>query len=88
MADLSVLVNDNFRVLAWLYDNKNENNLVKVTQQELSESIGLSRPTVNMIFSKLKESGYLVHDNTRVGRYSLTEEAVKVIEFFRKNDKK
>lgn len=88
MADLNILVNDNFRVLSWMYDNKDENNLVRVTQLELSENIGLSRPTVNMIFSKLKESGYLIHNDKRVGHYYLTADAVKVIEFFRKNDKK
>lgn len=88
MANPNILVNDHFKVLSWMYDKKDSENLVKVTQLELAESIGLSRPTVNIIFGKLKDAGYLIHNDKRVGHYYLTEDAIKIIEIFRKNDKR
>ena len=84
MANPNILVNDNFKVLSWMYDRKDKENLVKVTQLELANDVGLSRPTVNIIFGKLKDAGYLIHDESRVGRYYLSDEAIKVIETFRK----
>ena len=75
---------DNFRVLSYLYDNKNKDNLVKITQTELSKELVLSRGTINAIFKQLKEKDYLVHDDSRVGRYYLTDKAVNVVEMFRK----
>ena len=87
MANSDILINDNFKVLLWMYDRKDNDNLVKVTQLELAENIGLSRPTVNIIFSKLKDAGYLIHNDKRVGHYYLTDEAIKMIELFRKNSR-
>ena len=84
MANSDILINDNFKVLLWMYDRKDDDNLVKVTQLELAENIGLSRPTVNIIFSKLKDAGYLIHNDKRVGHYYLKDDAIKVIETFRK----
>ena len=87
MANSDILINDNFKVLLWMYDRKDDDNLVKVTQLELAENIGLSRPTVNIIFGKLKDAGYLIHNDKRVGHYYLTDEAIKMIELFRKNSR-
>ena len=84
MANSDILINDNFKVLLWMYDRKDDDNLVKVTQLELAENIGLSRPTVNIIFSKLKDAGYLIHNDKRVRHYYLTDDEIKVIETFRK----
>ena len=84
MANSYILIKNNFKVLLWMYDRKDDDNLVKVTQLELAENIGLSRPTVNIIFSKLKDAGYLIHNDKRVGHYYLTDDAIKVIETFRK----
>ena len=84
MANSDILINDNFKVLLWMYDRKDDDNLVKVTQLELAENIGLSRPTVNIIFSKLKDAGYLIHNDKRVGHYYLTDDAIKIIKTFRK----
>jgi DNA-binding Lrp family transcriptional regulator len=70
-----------------MYDNKNEQNLVKTTQQEVSEELGLSRVTVNKIFKQLKENNYIIQDTTKVGRYYLTAEGITVVETFRKINK-
>ncbi|NLK72416.1 MAG: winged helix-turn-helix domain-containing protein [Clostridiales bacterium] len=84
MSSIDTFTNDNFRVLSYLYDNKNKDNLVKITQTELSKELALSRGTINSIFKQLKEKDYLIHDDSRVGRYYLTGKAVNVVEMFRK----
>lgn len=80
MANLHSLTNSNFKLLYYLYNKKDTDNLVRITQTEISEDLCLNRGTVNEIFKSLKENGFLVHDKTRVGRYYLTDEAVEVIE--------
>ena len=84
MSSIDTFTNDNFRVLSYLYDNKNKDNLVKITQTELSKELALSRGTINSIFKQLKEQDYLIHDDSRVGRYYLTGKAVNVVKMFRK----
>ncbi len=84
MSSIDTFTNDNFRVLSYLYDNKNKDNLVKITQTELSKELALSRGTINSIFKQLKEQDYLIHDDSRVGRYYITDKAVNVVEMFRK----
>lgn len=87
MSNVSNFTNEKFRVLAHLYDMKDKDNQVKITQTEICSDLDLSRATVNNIFKTLKENGYLIHDESRVGRYYLTEEAINVVETFRKTDK-
>ena len=87
LGKVSEFTNDNFRTLAYMYDNKNEQNLIKTTQQEVSDELGLSRVTVNKIFKQLKENGYVTQDTTKVGRYYLTTEGITVVETFRKINK-
>lgn len=84
MGNIESLTNNNFKLLSYLYDRKDKDNLVRITQTEISKELVLNRGTVNLIFKSLKENGYLVHDETRVGRYYLTEDAVKTVELFRK----
>lgn len=87
MSRVSEFTNDNFRTLAFMYDNKNEQNLIKVTQQEVGEELGLSRVTMNKIFKQLKEKAYIRQDKTKVGRYYISAEGIDVVETFRKTDK-
>lgn len=87
MADPTILTNDNFEVLAALYDKRDSKGISKTTQQEIAEELHKSRPTVVQIFKKLKEAGYLEKIEKRECCYQLTPEAIKVIEFFRKNNK-
>ena len=83
MANLHSLTNNNFKLLYYLYNKRDTDNLVRITQTEISEDLCLNRGTVNEIFKSLKENGFLIHDKTRIGRYYLTDEAVKVIEVFK-----
>jgi len=88
MSNVENLTNTKFKVLSYLYDIKGKDNLVKVTQSEIVSEFGMSRGSVNNIFKNLKDKGYLVHDNSHIGRYYLTEEAIRAVEMFRKSDKK
>jgi len=87
VANIDTLVNNTFRVLGYLYDMRDKNNLVRVTQNEISQELDLNRKTVNTAFKTLKENGYIIHDETRVGRYYLTDSGVKTVELFRKSEK-
>lgn len=87
MANINSLVNNNFKLLVYLYDRKDTENLIKTTQAEISEDLQLNRGTVNLIFKNLKENGYLLQDKSRIGRYYLTNDAVKIVETFRKFNK-
>lgn len=84
MSKLDIFVNDKFKVMSYMYDMMDKSYLVRVTQTELVEELGLSRSTINAIFRALKENGYIVHDDKKLGKYYLTEDAVKVVKMFRK----
>ena len=85
MVKLESLINNNFKLLLYLYDKKDADNLIRITQTEISKDLCLNQGTVNDIFKSLKENGFLVHDKTRIGRYYITDEAVKVIELLKDN---
>ena len=84
MPNIDILTNKTYRVLSYLYDNKDNENLVKITQTELSEKVGINRTLMNSIFKILSDNGYIKQDKTRVGRYYLTDTAIKVVEDFNK----
>ena len=84
MINTNIFINDTFRTLSALYDLKDDKNLVRVTQQELADILQISRPTVNIIFTKLLNEGYLFQDKDRVAHYYLTPDAIKVVKLFRK----
>ena len=86
MSKVSEFTNDNFRVLALLYDNKGKDNIVKFTQQEVADELSLSRVTINKIFKHFKENGYITQDKKRIGRYYLTSAGELIVETIRKTD--
>ena len=83
MSHIKYFTNDNFRILAYLYDAKSANGKVHITQQEVADDLEISRATVNKIMGELRETGYIEQDGKHVGRYILTENALSVIETFR-----
>ena len=87
MADIKILTNNTNRVLSYLFDKKDRNNLVVVTQNEVSKDLDLNKTTVNTIMRNLKENGYITQDENHVGRYSLTDAGVKTVSLFRKSEK-
>lgn len=87
MADIKILTNNTYRVLSYLFDKEDRNNLVVVTQNEVSKDLDLNKTTVNTIMRNLKENGYITQDENHVGRYSLTDAGVKTVSLFRKSEK-
>ena len=80
---IQYFTNDNFKVLAELYDDKDGKGTVHMTQQEVADKVGLCRVTVNRIMGELKELGYIQTDGVHMGRYILTEPALNVVEKIR-----
>lgn len=66
---------------------RDKQSINRTTQQEIADELGKIRPTVVGIFKKLKESGYLEKLEKRECCYVFTDEALKVLEFFKKNNK-
>ena len=71
--------NNNFLVLSHLYDEKDQNNVVKTTQDEVAEHLGISRVTVNRAFVLFINNGYLRRDTSHVGRYTITTFGCNVV---------
>ena len=86
MSKVTEFTNENFRVLAFLYDNKTKGNEIKFTQQEIGDELSISRVTINKIFKKFKSNGYITQDKSRIGRYHLTEKGMSIVETIRKVD--
>jgi DNA-binding MarR family transcriptional regulator len=84
MPNIDILTNKTYIVLAYLYDNKDEENLIKITQTELSETLGINRTLMNSIFKILSDNEYLIQDKTRIGRYYLTDYAIEVVKNLKK----
>ena len=75
--------NTNFVILAHLYDEKNNENVIKTTQDEVADHLQLSRVTINKTFALFVQNGYLQRDFKHVGRYYLTDLGCKVVEIIR-----
>ena len=86
MADLKILTNNTYRVLSYLFDKKDKNNELRITQNEISIDLELNKTTVNTAMKSLKESGYIIQDENRMGRYALTDAGVKTVSLFRKSE--
>ena len=87
MADISIFTTNTYRVLAYMYENKDKNNIVNITQNEIAQALDLNKSSVNMMMKTLKEKGFVIQDEEHLGRYSLTESAVKTVYLFRKTEK-
>ena len=88
MSKLNYFTNDNFRIVNYLYDHKNEAGIVSITQQELANQLGLSRITINKLMNDMIERGYLLRIETTVGRYALNKEMIDFVKGVRNSDNK
>ena len=75
--------NTNFVILSYLYDEKNEENIIKITQNEVADNLNLSRVTVNKAFAIFVQNGYISKDAKHVGRYSITALGCKIVDVIR-----
>ena len=87
MADIGILTTNTYRVLAYMYDNKDKNNVVKITQNEIAQALELNKSSINMMMKSLKEKGFVIQDEEHLGRYSLTDVGVKTVSLFKKSEK-
>ena len=84
MGRLDRFITDDFKVLAYLYRNKNLDDKVSATQQEIAEDVDLGRTTVNGILQGLKKDGYLQSDGEHRGRYVLTAKTLVLVKHMQK----
>ena len=75
MTQIKKFTNGRFDVLEYLYDHKDSNNVARVTQSEIADSINTSRPTINKLITELKEDGF-VKETNRYLEYVLTSKAI------------
>lgn len=74
---LEYFANDKYRVLSCMADRQipmKGELVVKLSQQDISDILGISKVKVNSIMAELKADGYLVPKNSR-GKYQLTDKA-------------
>jgi len=55
-----------------------DSKIVKLSQQEISEVLQISKVKVNAIINDLKSEGYVIQQSPR-GRYLLTDKAIKML---------
>lgn len=70
-------VNDNYRVLECMASRQipvSNEQVIKLSQQEIADILHLSKTKVNAIIGELKANGYIIQLSPR-GKYSLTEKA-------------
>lgn len=78
MTQIKKFTNNRFDVLEYLYDHKDGNNLVRVTQSEIAESMNVTRPTINKFISELKEDAF-IQETERYLEYILTPKAITFV---------
>ena len=71
---------DNFIILSYLCDLRDFDNVAHITQQELADGFEMSRATINKIIGDLKLSGYIKADGRHLGRYVISQEAIRIVE--------
>jgi DNA-binding IclR family transcriptional regulator len=75
MNEIEKFVNTRYRILRYLIENKDRNNIVHCTQEEIGTALSLSRGTINRVLSELKNDGYLEESN-HYWEYKLTSKAI------------
>ncbi len=70
-------VNDKYRVLDCMANRQisvNNEQVIKLSQQEIADILQFTKTKVNTIIGELKTNGYIVQLSTR-GKYALTDKA-------------
>ena len=86
---IELFLNDKYKLLKLLYDNQTmvlNKKVIPLTQQEISEALGMSKAKVNSLIGDLQGNGYIVLE-TR-GKYLLLEKGILMVEDFRKTEAK
>lgn len=86
---IELFLNDKYKLLKLFYDNQTlvlNKKVIPLTQQEISEALGMSKAKVNSLIGDLQENGYIALE-TR-GKYLLLEKGILMVEDFRKTEAK
>lgn len=86
---IELFLNDKYKLLKLLYDNQTlvlNKKVIPLTQQEISEALGMSKAKVNSLIGDLQENGYIALE-TR-GKYVLLEKGILMVEDFSKIEAK
>lgn len=70
-------VNDKYRVLECMANcqiSVNNEQIIKLSQQEMADILHFTKTKVNTIIGELKSNGYIIQLSTR-GKYALTDKA-------------
>ena len=88
MSRIDYFTNENFKLLDYLYDSLNNENIVSITQQEIADKFGVSRPKVNRMIADLTENGYLKRIESKMARYVMSQEAIDFVKGVRAANRK
>lgn len=78
---METFINDNYRLLKFLYDNQTvvlDKKIIPLTQLQISEQLEISKGKTNAIFKELIDSGFLIQEVR--GKYVLSDSASVIIE--------
>lgn len=78
MFNLEYFVNDNYKVLKFLYDNQ---------IQEIADMVQFSKLKTNGIMQDLREKGFIANYENKRRKYVITDKGYKVIELMKKMNK-
>lgn len=82
--ELESLINDNYKVLSFLYDNQitiNGETYCNLTQVEMSNMLNVTRMTLSKKLKELKNNNLIVFEKQK---YVLTNRAIQIIETIEK----
>lgn len=88
MSRIDYFTNENFKLLDYLYDSLNNENIVSITQQEIADKFNISRPKVNRMIADLTENGYLKRIESKMARYVMSQEAIDFVKGVRAVNRK
>lgn len=86
---IELFLNDKYKLLKLLYDNQTlilNKKVIPLTQQEISDALGMSKAKVNSLIGDLQENGY-IYLETR-GKYALLDKGILMIEDLSKTEAK
>lgn len=79
---IDFFINERYKVLVCLYKRQIEVNgkiYAPLSQEEISQVVGVSKATVNNVLKELKNEKYIVQQNRTRGKYTLTDKAIRLI---------
>ena len=88
MSKIDYFTNENFKILNYLYDQRNSDNIVSITQQEIADEFNLSRATINKMINDLTQNGYLKRIESKMARYIMSQEAIDFVKVVRTANRK